>query len=363
MGVANPWAQAVARHLMQDGFEVHVADINPYFGANRELYEQAAVEVRSMVASVERLTLRGPYPLRVLEGARQLRRIAAQRNACATLTLYGGVQAAVAWLSGVRPYVVYVVGSDILLADQARNLVSRFSLAGAWRVLSNGLYLAERATAIAPRAKVQPLYLGIPLGPFSDAPGPRSSARFVCSRFFAAPYHNDSIVRAIAAMEAVPRDFEMSFLSSGPLLGDTIALADAIIPPASRAQVKFHGGVSQAELMSALYAGRFYISATHSDGSSSSLLEAMAAGLFPIVSDIPANREWITDGKTGILFPPGDHRALARCMEHALAGGAWIDGAVEVNRRLVNERANAEVNLSTLSDIVGAACDGRSRRE
>lgn len=45
-----------------------------------------------------------------------------------------------------------------------------------------------------------------------------------------------------------------------------------------------------------------YISATKSDGSSLSLLEAMGNGAIPIVSNIPSNREWIVDGINGKLF-------------------------------------------------------------
>ena len=45
-----------------------------------------------------------------------------------------------------------------------------------------------------------------------------------------------------------------------------------------------------------------YISIPTSDSTSVTLLEAMAAGSLPIVSDLPANREWIEDGKNGFLL-------------------------------------------------------------
>ena len=47
------------------------------------------------------------------------------------------------------------------------------------------------------------------------------------------------------------------------------------------------------------------------EGLSVTLLEYMAAGLPLIASDIPNNREVLEDGKSGILFPPEDHGALA----------------------------------------------------
>ena len=37
------------------------------------------------------------------------------------------------------------------------------------------------------------------------------------------------------------------------------------------------------------------------DGTSVSLLEAMAVGCLPVLSDLPADREWVHDGEGGIL--------------------------------------------------------------
>ena len=54
-----------------------------------------------------------------------------------------------------------------------------------------------------------------------------------------------------------------------------------------------------------------YVSTSLSDGTSVSLLEAMASGVFPIVTDIPSNREWINDGENGFLVPAGKEINLA----------------------------------------------------
>ena len=61
-----------------------------------------------------------------------------------------------------------------------------------------------------------------------------------------------------------------------------------------------------------------YISASHVDGSSVSLMEALACGLPCVVSDIPANKEWVTDGVNGWIFPDGDVDALAEIILKAV---------------------------------------------
>ena len=48
------------------------------------------------------------------------------------------------------------------------------------------------------------------------------------------------------------------------------------------------------------------------EGMSNSLMEAMAAGIPCLASDIPPNRELIDHEKTGLIFPVGDGPAIAR---------------------------------------------------
>lgn len=54
------------------------------------------------------------------------------------------------------------------------------------------------------------------------------------------------------------------------------------------------------------------------EGMSNSLMEAMAAGVPCLASDIPANRELIEPGETGELFPVGDSLALAQLSDRLL---------------------------------------------
>lgn len=54
------------------------------------------------------------------------------------------------------------------------------------------------------------------------------------------------------------------------------------------------------------------------EGLSNSVMEAMAAGLSVVASDIPANRELIVHGETGYLAPVGDRVAFAQLGERLL---------------------------------------------
>jgi hypothetical protein len=81
-----------------------------------------------------------------------------------------------------------------------------------------------------------------------------------------------------------------------------------------------------------------------SDGISTTLLEAMTVGTFPIQACTSCGNEWIESGKTGILVSPHDVRALADAIRLAVTDDEMVDAAAAVNRRTVEERWNSKIN-------------------
>lgn len=63
---------------------------------------------------------------------------------------------------------------------------------------------------------------------------------------------------------------------------------------------------------------KFYVSASKSDGSSVSMLEAMSAGKICIVSDHPCNTYWIENGINGFTFKNGSELDLYQKLRRAL---------------------------------------------
>lgn len=73
---------------------------------------------------------------------------------------------------------------------------------------------------------------------------------------------------------------------------------------------------------------------SHFDGMPNVLLEAMALGVLPIVSDAGAMGEIVEDGRTGFVFPAGDRRAAAGATARALG--------LDANRRAAMAKEAAE---------------------
>ena len=61
-----------------------------------------------------------------------------------------------------------------------------------------------------------------------------------------------------------------------------------------------------------------FVLSSHSEGLSISVLEAMAAGLPIVASDVGGMQELIDHNHTGFLVPPGDAGALSECLNEML---------------------------------------------
>jgi glycosyltransferase involved in cell wall biosynthesis len=110
--------------------------------------------------------------------------------------------------------------------------------------------------------------------------------------------------------------------------------------------VYFPGQVGYDKLPEYFRAADVYLSASHSDGSSVSLVEAMASGLPAIVSDIPSNREWV-NSKNGWLFPVKKHRELTELILKA-SHSVGIERLGKHSRRIATKKANWNRNKKVL---------------
>jgi len=115
--------------------------------------------------------------------------------------------------------------------------------------------------------------------------------------------------------------------------------------------VQFLGHIEHDKIPVLLSEADIYVSTSLADGTSVSLFEAMGAGAFPVVSDIPANREWIEDGGNGFLFPVHDAGALAKKILCAIQDKSLLSNAREVNRSIVREKALWSVCIEKIKEI------------
>jgi glycosyltransferase involved in cell wall biosynthesis len=100
------------------------------------------------------------------------------------------------------------------------------------------------------------------------------------------------------------------------------------------------------DVPSLLMAMDLYVMASHEEGSSNALLEAMAAGLPIVATDVGGNREALDDGRAGLLAPPHDPAALSQAIGKLIADDAM--------RSQVAAKAKAHAQSYSIPDMVEA---------
>ncbi len=86
-----------------------------------------------------------------------------------------------------------------------------------------------------------------------------------------------------------------------------------------------------------------YIGLSISDGISTSMLEALVMGAFPIQSYTACADEWLIHGQTGLIVPPEETPAVAAAIHRALTDDALVDQAAERNAELARQKLDNRV--------------------
>jgi len=125
-------------------------------------------------------------------------------------------------------------------------------------------------------------------------------------------------------------------------------------------QIHFHGYQKSEKLAAYYQAADVYLSASHVDGSSVALLESMACGCPALVSDIPSNLEWITDGVEGWTFRDGDADDLAKKIVMIADKQRKLGAFGKASRLKTEQFANWDNNVDKLLDTYQMVSDSHT---
>ena len=351
MSLASAWCRQYALELAALGHEVHVIDmagevnVKSYVSCLGDIAAQEIQQVARAVAQIHLLHTGFRTPWCYFATVKQARRICLVERPQIILSMYGSGFALLSYLTGFRPYAAYTVGSDVLKARGVQRMLTRKALQGAAVVFANGGYLAQMTTALAPRARVTPLIIGVDVSRFVPKPTAKGPTHIVCTRGFDKVYNNESIIYALATLPFAPPPVQVTFTSGGPMLKRAIELANCILPTSIREHIAFLGSVSSERLLTVLQTSHVFISMSRSDGTSISLLEALACGLYPVLSDIPQNREWVGPSQhNGALVPLDNAKALGAALLQAVCEPHRREVARPINIQRVTSSGNIHQN-------------------
>jgi len=266
--------------------------------------------------------------------------------------------------TGFSPLISMSWGADILHDGE----VSPFDREKIRTTLYNSTVLVDDCQAVTtkavhgygyPRSRVYRLPWGVDLKHFSpngharlrDKMGWQDNFVFLSIRSFEPIYGVDITLRAFIDAWQQDSRLRMFLFGNGSqeeMLREMAAQAGVMD------KVHFGGYLDRAQLPDAYNSADVFLSASHCDGSSVSLLEALACGTPAIVSDIPGNLEWVTHGDQGWVFPDGDDEAMATLM-NAASREPDLAGMGERARELALEKANWQQNFKVLLEAYDQA--------
>jgi glycosyltransferase involved in cell wall biosynthesis len=346
-----PWTGHYARHLESRGHSVRVVSFSP-----------DALDGFDVVYVAAPAAL--PRSLRYLAVVPATRRILRRFSPDVVLATYLSSNGMVAALATPRdtPLVVSARGGDVLRqagylpAGRLHGHLIRAVCRRASAVHAVSDELVEALVALGiPAGQIECFPVGIDLTRIPvrlRAHGANDPPRIICTRRQEEVYRNDTLVAALGVLSSRGVGFHATFVGGGPLLQQRRAQVRGL---GLERQVRFVGQVDLYGVADLLRESDVYVSASTSDGTSSSLLEAMAAGAFPVVTAIRANEGWVDDRVTGLLFDVGDAHGLAHALERALGDAALREAAAAANRDRVERDGNQALTMPRLEALLRRA--------
>ncbi|HXF84745.1 MAG TPA: glycosyltransferase family 4 protein [Anaerolineales bacterium] len=263
----------------------------------------------------------------------------------------------IAALSGFRPVLAMSWGYDLLMeagkSTWMRWLTS-YTLRRAQYFTCDAKVTREKAIEYGMNPEHTVVFpWGVDLEHFhprKEKKGTRTSKSLtlLCNRTWEAIYGVDVLARAFVKVANVNPDLNLILLGGG---SQGAQIRQILMNGRVMERVYFGGQISQRELPRWYHMADLYISPSHVDGSSVSLMEALASGLPCLVSDIPGNREWIEEGVNGWLFRDGDADELADKILCAIKNRRAFKRMGKLARKTAEERADWRRNFGKLLEV------------
>ncbi len=169
-----------------------------------------------------------------------------------------------------------------------------------------------------------------------------------CNRSWETRYGVDVLARAFVKVAQEREDVRLILLGGG---SQGAGIRRILQSGGVEEYVTFGGQISQTDLPRWYHMADLYISPSHVDGSSVSLMEALACGLPCLVSDIPANKEWVFENENGWLFRDGDANDLAEKILAAISQREKLPEIGRSSRRSAEMRADWKKNAEALMNV------------
>lgn len=246
------------------------------------------------------------------------------------------------------PKVLTAWGSDILVTPKQSRLmrwVVGWSLRRADLITADSMDMVEEIARYDPTAPVHQILWGADTDKFTPAT-PASDFEVVSLRSWERNYNIDLVIEAFARFLTLrPHSHALlHLLGGGPM---EAGLQERVAALRLLQQVRFHGRVGDQAMVQAIQRCRVSVSVPTSDATSVSVLESMACGLPIIATDLPANRQWVTE-RGGWIVPVRDVDAVAQALLAAYDHPERLAQMGAHNRDLIEREASRRGQMDAM---------------
>ncbi len=236
------------------------------------------------------------------------------------------------------PKILTAWGSDILLSPKKNYLLKKmvqFNLRHADFFTSDSEFMAEEIRSLLPRRKLDILIANFGIEIIEK--DLLKENIIYSNRLHKKLYQIESVINAFKLFleNSIDKSWKLVIAATGE---ETNNLKSMVEHLNLKGNVEFVGWVDQDKNVEYYSKARLFVSIPESDATSISLLEAMAYGCIPVLSDLPANREWIDDGKNGIIVNSPSENIFERALN------LNISEVASINKRIIIEKGTKVAN-------------------
>lgn len=166
-------------------------------------------------------------------------------------------------------------------------------------------------------------------------------------------------LRAIEMAADLLQDYQVLVYLASP----EVELKAELVSEATGIPIRVVPKCSHDDMLRLHGRARISIGLSISDAISTSFLEALVMGSFPIQSNTSCANEWIEHGRTGLLVPPEDPDVVAEAIRRAVSDDELVNTAVEANDRLIVARLGKQpIQEKVIAMYDSIAARGRNKR-
>jgi len=252
-----------------------------------------------------------------------------------------GAHALYAWFSGYKRLVISAWGSDILVRPKQSRFyrwLIKFLIVKADKITADSDQVTEELLRLGARLEQ---VLNFPLGIKQQVwerlriNQPSTEPLRICSPRLHEPVYNIKLIlEAFARISAAHPQVQLWLLGDGSLTADLKKYAQEN----HLERAVFWGRLTPPEALNRIAQSAVFVSVPSSDATPVSMLEGMASGSLPVVSNLPVYHDWIKDGEKGLIV---DLKVedLAAALGRSIEDQKLRERAAGINRELIKERA------------------------